>query len=476
MSRRLNRHKQPPYDFRDVPDCDRNLEGSCVVRVQSRPHWFSCIGELVHICNEAVRRQGERKGYQGRSTKDTGKPLSLFYIADSDDPIRGYMVRSRKTGWLQGFIITTTFTTWQRWFRWNSVDTHAGILDKNGFVRASNSGRKVDASGELAMELNKQSHHGDPKKEGIIWPKVAEISLLGALGCGGWLVQLILQEMEASAEYEWVVLQALENSIGFYERMGFTRVGAIAKNFEEDQAQNGNNCKRGVTIAYRHWTWDNENVKTLPKPSYMMAKKIKHKTKCSNAPTADRTQELKRKANRGKRRQGLPMKVKSKTPSRLEQLENLLVKRAPAVKVTKKKITSTPDSALKERSRIKTSRRDESTEDDDELKTEYLWAWECAVPKETLEKHLNGEDIEASDEDDKDENNDDDNGDRAGNDSKNQIKDDAPVLSPMVQTYRVYLTHLLQKDMELRDRGNEGEIANRLLLGDRENEEHRPNH
>jgi hypothetical protein len=44
------------------------------------------------------------------------KPLSQDYIADRvmiDDPLCGYMIRTERSGWLQGFIIRTTFTTWQ---------------------------------------------------------------------------------------------------------------------------------------------------------------------------------------------------------------------------------------------------------------------------------------------------------------------------------------------------------------------------
>lgn len=57
--------------------------------------------------------------------------MSLEYIADRldlDDPLFGYTVRDRKTGWLQGFITVTTFTTWQKWFRWDSLADESGVL------------------------------------------------------------------------------------------------------------------------------------------------------------------------------------------------------------------------------------------------------------------------------------------------------------------------------------------------------------
>ena len=47
---------------------------------------------------------------------------------DIDDPLNGYMVRSVREGWLQGFITWTTFTTWHRDFEWNSLIREAGII------------------------------------------------------------------------------------------------------------------------------------------------------------------------------------------------------------------------------------------------------------------------------------------------------------------------------------------------------------
>jgi hypothetical protein len=41
----------------------------------------------------------------------------------------------------------------------------------------------------LSAELMQEVFAGDPDGEGVVWPRVAEISLLGALGCGRWLVQ-----------------------------------------------------------------------------------------------------------------------------------------------------------------------------------------------------------------------------------------------------------------------------------------------
>eukprot|EP01051_Picozoa_sp_SAG22_P009273 SAG22_NODE_763_length_7406_cov_22.129054_6_plen_159_part_00 len=50
------------------------------------------------------------------------------------------------------------------------------------------------------------------------------------LGCGGWLLKVILEELEQpGSPYEHVILQASENSVAFYEHHGFVRVGAVTR-------------------------------------------------------------------------------------------------------------------------------------------------------------------------------------------------------------------------------------------------------
>ena len=57
---------------------------------------------------------------------------------------------------------------------------------------------------------------------GVIWPHIAEISLLGAVGCGRWLMETVIEELEISgSQYDYVTLQATDNSIGFYESLGY---------------------------------------------------------------------------------------------------------------------------------------------------------------------------------------------------------------------------------------------------------------
>jgi hypothetical protein len=74
-------------------------------------------------------------------------------------------------GWLQGFITTTTFTVWQRAFRWDS------LAPENGFSVEEMTDRKWDSDNMLACELEMQDRAGDPDAEGIIWPKVDPLKM-----------------------------------------------------------------------------------------------------------------------------------------------------------------------------------------------------------------------------------------------------------------------------------------------------------
>jgi len=229
------------------------------------------MAEMVLLCTEAVKRS--------RSGRTAGKPLSLEYIADRldvDDPCFGYVVRS-EAGHLQGFITVTTFTNWQKTFSWDSLQemsfyyddacedyddnnkTHDSKEDQEnqatsnkkgepktpGFKTPSKSKQRkrrkriIDEDGSLAKEVGKTVHLGDPYNEGIVWPRIAEISLLGALGCGKTLVQLVIEQLEfqrasGAANYDYIALQATDNSIPFYESLGFVRVGAVCYDTKDD--------------------------------------------------------------------------------------------------------------------------------------------------------------------------------------------------------------------------------------------------
>jgi len=222
----------PCYDLEDVPAAARDLSNSVVVRVQEREQWMGSLSEMLLLCNEAAARRLAKFGLQKKNSDGTQtKPLGLEYMADrldTDDPLEGFQVRSNE-GWLQGFITTTTFTVWQRAFRWDSHAPESGIPEEDL------SECKWDSDNALASELELCDRAGDPDAEGIIWPKLAEISLLGGLGCGTWLMRLVLEELEQEGKYDFVVVQATDNSVPFYEQFGFIRVGAVAKYLKPDE-------------------------------------------------------------------------------------------------------------------------------------------------------------------------------------------------------------------------------------------------
>lgn len=216
---------QPRYRFQDVLKCQKSLEGSVIQEISSTREAFKEImAEMVLLCTDAIKRS--------RSGRTAGKPLSLEYIADRldvDDPCFGYIIRSDE-GHLQGFITATTFTNWQTQFSWDSLhelsfyydddvnDYGDGDgMDRNEILSASsgdsstissvdiglgnkerppqtpsnaakNSSKKntlqkrrkrvIDEDGCLAKNLQKTVRLGDPYNEGIVWPRIAEISLV----------------------------------------------------------------------------------------------------------------------------------------------------------------------------------------------------------------------------------------------------------------------------------------------------------
>ena len=197
---------------------------------------------------------------------------------------------------MQGFVLVTTFTTWQEWFKWNTFAPQAEVFAASDIPRlsakaaaaraakktaggakgrcgggggggggggASSSsssagassgggagsatamsataaaaaadgsggkggkghgaaaaaaagafgyggmykGHRADVDGELARSLERCSRSGNPHKEGVIWPRVAELSLLGGLGCGRWLMALLLEQELFSARLRQVFVQ-----------------------------------------------------------------------------------------------------------------------------------------------------------------------------------------------------------------------------------------------------------------------------
>lgn len=238
-----------------------------------RREWEDCLDELTAVCTSAALRK------HNPTDKVFLPPLSRDYIRDRvdiDDPLKGYQLRHRTGGWLQGFILYTNFTTWTHGFRWDSRDARSGIDSAN--TAATN----LD-DGTLSAELDALPRSGDPLRNGIVFEPVAEIALVGALGCGEYLLRMALEEIRNSGKYKYVVLQATDKSKAFYERFGFVRVGAVCLYMGKDKAADGSEEK---LVGYRHWTHANESELSLNLhggPSYMMGLKMSDST--SNATT-----------------------------------------------------------------------------------------------------------------------------------------------------------------------------------------------
>jgi hypothetical protein len=218
---------QPAYSFVHVPKAKADLAHSSLQKITNREHFQTCMAEMLLLGKEAVRRRKQQKADDVVTTNSGAKPLSLEYLADRldvDDPCFGYLVRTKapptqqqdestpdstaspsdsqadaeappatsvvpvshwKEGMLQGFITVTTFTNWQKSFRWDSQHPEAYGFDPPALTRQRLTGiRRWDSDGTLAKELQQTVHCGDIWGEGIVWPRIAEISLLGGLGCG----------------------------------------------------------------------------------------------------------------------------------------------------------------------------------------------------------------------------------------------------------------------------------------------------
>jgi hypothetical protein len=382
------------YDFGLVPHCKSDLSDSVLLRPSSRRQWFVCLKELESLAKESLDRRAARLELPPPSG------LPLVYIADRmdiDDPLWGYQVRSASTGYLQGFITLTVFTTWTHFFEWDSLSEKSGmaaarvanslagrpdpalelleedstvaqlasrvgarpaeivhwnaarfphinstsrilsgtevyvrdpaevdtvqVTKKGGetvraiaarlglapddlvrlngqkhphlapgtrlpkgtslssrdrvaepevFLPTGASRRALDEDGSLAADLQLQARYGDPITTGVVWPRVVEIGLLAGLGCGKVLVRLALEELAASGQFDFVVLQATMASVSFYEEMGFARVGAVAR-----YASEGTPLAALPLHGYRHWaSADEAQLEQFGDISYMMALRL----------------------------------------------------------------------------------------------------------------------------------------------------------------------------------------------------------
>jgi len=259
---------QKNSNFFGSPQSEAPFFSSVIWRPTKRKDWEDCVSELVAVCTSAGLRQfiQKHKGKRGKKPQFV-PPLSRDYIRDRidiDDPLRGVQIRHATQGWLQGYLLWTNFTTWTHYFTWDSLHQLSG-LHKCEHTK--------DEDGALAQELQNLPRTGSPQDSGVIFESIAEIALVGGLGCGELLLKMALEEIIKAGNYNFVVLQATSGSRTFYERFGFKRVGAVCRYGEQGKLPNLNTPVQG----YRHWTHANESQKSLDMhggPSYMMVLKI----------------------------------------------------------------------------------------------------------------------------------------------------------------------------------------------------------
>ena len=136
---------------------EKGLAGTVLCR-PSREQWLAGLGELVQMCNEAMRRK--------KTSRDAKKPLSLEYMADRldvDDPLFGYMAVTEEQGWLQGFVTVTTFTTWHRHFRWDSTHPCSGMHGSGDALRPLSSSSSAHGGGVGGGKARPQDDGSSPQ-------------------------------------------------------------------------------------------------------------------------------------------------------------------------------------------------------------------------------------------------------------------------------------------------------------------------
>ena len=111
--------------------------------------------------------------------------------------------------------------------------------------------RRLDEDGTLTKRLARQERTGDPTREGVVWSRIAEVGLLISLGGGGMLLRYALQTLQAEGWYDFVVCQATLASVGFYERVGFARVGAVARYAPKGTSEE--ELRKLPVTGYQHW-------------------------------------------------------------------------------------------------------------------------------------------------------------------------------------------------------------------------------
>jgi len=292
--------KDAPYDMPSIPragysdeDFDR---GTTVEHIVGHDEWKALVPEMVAVCFEAAKRL--LKPWE----QILEPPLSAAYVAErivlAPAPPEGYIARERDgLKRMQGFVLICDFCTFSKSLKWTSTHpaslagtfdvapaervarrraawpprtaSAAEVADGAATCHRSSSEaqtqRKVDAGAvAAALEATGPCDTREPRDKEYgdtisVWPGLAEVAVLGALGCGRRLLEKTLKDTSENDRHAHVVLHATKDAVKFYEKVGFVRVGAVSR--FRDRAD-------VPQLAYRHWT------RRVDEVSYMMARPL----------------------------------------------------------------------------------------------------------------------------------------------------------------------------------------------------------
>ena len=158
--------------------------------------------------------------------------LPMPYIASRlfyDDGSEGYMVIQEDGGkaFLRGITWYCPFATWSKGFRWERKGTE-DFLDYSHLSSA-------------------EPVQGDD--DSTLFPRVAELSILCASGCGGDLLRIVKNSVLRSGKFSCLLTDAKETIISFYKYFDFTPVAATAR-YRRTQETKARSLTRK---PYRHW-------------------------------------------------------------------------------------------------------------------------------------------------------------------------------------------------------------------------------
>ena len=148
--------EQPSYRMRDIPFCEKDLKGSTIEEIEGRDIVNNTMAEMILLTTETTRRKFERERrkswliYVVRTNESQNNVVSKKLGIAATVPINNLV----EGGMLQGFITFTTFTNWQKTFRWDSMHDSTFSYDDSATVKEMRNGTKeYDRDGSLASQL-----------------------------------------------------------------------------------------------------------------------------------------------------------------------------------------------------------------------------------------------------------------------------------------------------------------------------------